>query len=571
MIARRTLRDRVGLRRILPLTGFPRGRRRASRFCPGIPLLLFLLHRTGEGLSRAHETARRAKAPTVKIKQKPEDFSVKESYRFDEVAGGAYRVYLMDKQKLSTFDALERIRRRFGLKPGAISFCGLKDKQGRTEQLIAVEDVDVDLQEPDLRLKFLGTTDRPLSAANTTSNRFSVTARALKADDLARLNVTTAEVNRLGVINYFDSQRFGSLKHGQGFIAKDLLRGDFEAALRNYMARPSPLDRSDDARAKQFWKENWRKWDRKPPFKTPSKYDRIIFKLREKPDDFVGAFLGIDADYRALLLFTYQSYLWNEGVRRYLQLTLPRESLFPLPYQAGTVLFHRDAPPEVLHRLREQTFPLFGPNTPLRDPVVKEAAEWVLKREKLTLEMLRIKEAPKLLYFKHEERPILVRPHKLVIGRTQPDELNKPLSKVNVAFTLPPGAYATLVIKRLFHFSYRDDTDEEILVTQIGVQAAQDKRAARDGTSKGRNAERPEAKPTRARTPDSEPTAPRSFRKKPEPKTVSPLPAAPEKRVGFRERQRLKKAQKAESRAVTERLKAQKPPRGRKRPGASPR
>ena len=76
------------------------------------------------------------------------------------VPEGRYRVYLMDKQKLSTFEAVERIRRRFGLCPGAISFCGLKDKQGRTEQLIAVDGRDVDMQEPDLRLKPLGQ-DRP--------------------------------------------------------------------------------------------------------------------------------------------------------------------------------------------------------------------------------------------------------------------------------------------------------------------------------------------------------------------------------------------------------------------------
>ena len=83
----------------------------------------------------------------------------------------------MDKQKLSTFEAVERIRGPVRLRPGAISFCGLKDKQGRTEQLIAVDGVEVDFQEPDLRLKPLGRTARPLSAENTTSNRFSVTVR----------------------------------------------------------------------------------------------------------------------------------------------------------------------------------------------------------------------------------------------------------------------------------------------------------------------------------------------------------------------------------------------------------
>jgi tRNA pseudouridine13 synthase len=398
----------------------------------------------------------------VRIKQRPEDFSVKESYRFEEVPGGRFRVYLMDKQKLSTFDAADRIRDAFGLKPGSISYCGLKDKQGRTEQLIAVDGADVDMQEPDLRLKYLGRSDQPLSAANITSNRFAVTVRALSEDTIGPLNLAAAEVNRLGVVNYFDSQRFGSLKHGQGFIAKDLIRGDFEAALHNYMAKPSELDRSEDAKVKGFWRDNWGRWDRRVPFEGTRKYHRILKSLRDHPGDWVRAFLQIDADYRAMLLFTYQSYLWNEGVRRYLQLLLTREQLFPMKYQAGTLLFHRDANPEVLRGLREATFPLLGPDTVIKDPRVKEAVDWVLGREKLTLEQLRIEEAPRMLYFKSEERPVLVFPQKLVVGRTQRDEINKGDVKVNVAFTLPPGAYATLVIKRLFHFVYQEETAKQI-------------------------------------------------------------------------------------------------------------
>ncbi|MGQ0504318.1 MAG: tRNA pseudouridine(13) synthase TruD [Myxococcaceae bacterium] len=399
----------------------------------------------------------------MRIKQRPEDFSVKESYRFDEVPTGRHRVYLMDKQKLSTFDAIDRIRERFGLKPGAISYCGLKDKQGRTEQLIAVDNADVELQEPDLRLKFLGRTERALSAANTTSNRFSVTVRALTEDDLPPLTLAAAEVSRLGVVNYFDSQRFGSLKHGQGFIAKDLIRGDFEAALKNYLAKPSPLDRSEDAKVKEFWRSNWGDWNLRAPFESNKKYFRILNVLREDPKDFVRAFLQIDSAYRALLLFTYQSYLWNEGVRRYLQLLLPREHMFPMQYQAGTLLFHRDADRGTLEKLRRATFPLLAPDSKIHDPKVKEAVDWVLGKEKLKLQELRIEEAAQLLFFKHEERALLAEPHKLVVGRTMRDEVNRnEFLKVNVAFTLPPGSYATLVIKRLFHFNYREDTDEEI-------------------------------------------------------------------------------------------------------------
>lgn len=398
----------------------------------------------------------------MKLKQKPEDFSVKESYRFDESPNGPYRVYLMDKQKLSTFDAVARIQNRFGLPPRSISYCGLKDKQGRTEQLIAVRGVDVDMQDEDLRLKFLGRSDAPLSARNITSNRFAVTVRQLQERELNLVTLAATEVERLGVVNYFDSQRFGSLKHGQGFIAKDLLRGDFEAALHNYLAKPSPLDRTDDAKVKQFWAANWGDWTAKVPFEAGRKYFRVIRALRDEPEDFVNAFLQIDSDYRAMLLFTYQSYLWNEGARRLLQLVLPREQIFPMPYQAGTLLHHTGGSPEVLKYLANATFPLLAPDSTFTDPKVEEAVKWVLGREKLKLEDLRIKEAPKLLFFKHEERPLIVHPEKLVIGKPRPDDFNRGFIKVNIAFTLPPGAYATLVVKRLFHFGVEKEGFEDV-------------------------------------------------------------------------------------------------------------
>nr|WP_309242962.1 tRNA pseudouridine(13) synthase TruD [Hyalangium versicolor] len=472
----------------------------------------------------------------MRIKQRPEDFSVKESFRFDEVPGGRFRVYLMDKQKLSTFEAVDRLRDAFGLKPGSISFCGLKDKQGRTEQLIAVEAADVEMQEPNLRLKYLGRTDKPLSAANITSNRFAVTVRALEEAALGPLNVASAEVNRLGVVNYFDSQRFGSLKHGQGFIAKDLIRGDFEAALKNYFAKPSELDRTEDAKVKQFWRDNWGRWDARVPFEGSKKYHRLLRSLREHPTDYVRAFLQIDADYRAMLLFTYQSFLWNEGVRRYLQLLLPREHLFPLRYQAGTLLFHRDASPEVLHTLREKAFPLLGPDSAFTDPKIEEAVHWVLGREKLALKDLVIQEARKLLFFKSEERPVLVFPHKLVLGRPQSDELNRGSMKINVAFTLPPGAYATLVVKRLFHFNWREDTAQEIRASQRPRLTEADQEESARTRPTGRMPPRPSDRSPAPREPALA---------RPAPESRGPREPSP----GFRERQRKKKEAKAQARA----------------------
>lgn len=385
----------------------------------------------------------------MKLKQRPEDFSVSESWRFDPAPRGAHYVYLMDKQKLSTFEAVERICARAGVQPSEVSYCGLKDKQGRTTQLVAVHRKPVEMQDPDLRLKPLGRTAAPLSSANTTSNRFAVTVRDVSPEDLAKLPAAVAEVQRIGVVNYFDSQRFGSLKHGQGFLVKDLMRGDAEAALRNHLARPSELDRTDDARVKGFWKDHWGDWNLKNPYPGAERYAHVLRWLRLHPQDYLGAFLRTEPRWRALQVFAYQSWLWNEGVKQYLREVVGVERLVSIKYQAGTLLFPRavDAPQARL--LRDQTFPLLGPASTFDDPVMEKAALSVLGREDMTLASLAVPGAPQI-HFDHEERPLLVVPGKLVVSEPSDDELNRDRLRVNVAFTLPPGAYATLVVKRLF-------------------------------------------------------------------------------------------------------------------------
>jgi tRNA pseudouridine13 synthase len=388
----------------------------------------------------------------MKLKQIPEDFSVTESWRFDPDPRGEWFVYLMDKQKLSTFEAVERLRVAARVHAADVSYCGLKDKQGRTTQLVAVRGTQVEMQEPDLRLKLLGRTASALSAANTTSNRFAVTVRDLSEEDVARLPASVAEVRRIGVVDYFDSQRFGSLKHGQGFLVKDLMRGEYEIALKNFLARPSELDRTDDAKVKQFWKENWGHWDRKNPHPGADRYNLVVRWLKKNPEDFLGAFLRTEPRWRGLQVFAYQSWLWNEGVKQYLRDVVGVARLVSIRYQAGTLLFPRELDRDLVVELREKTFPLLAPATRFDDPRVERAALSVLEREGQSLADLRIKDT-KQIHFDPEERPLLVHPGKLVVGEARQDDLNRARLRVNLAFTLPPGAYATLVVKRLFHWT----------------------------------------------------------------------------------------------------------------------
>ncbi|MDR0966231.1 MAG: tRNA pseudouridine(13) synthase TruD [Myxococcales bacterium] len=507
----------------------------------------------------------------MKLKQRPEDFTVTESWRFDESPRGEWRVYAMDKQKISTFDAIERIARAFDIPRSRFSFCGLKDKQGRTRQLIAVRGADVDLQEPDLRLSYLGRTRDPLSAANTTSNRFGVTVRALTREETAELPAAVADVNRLGVINYFDSQRFGSLKHGQGFIAKQLIEGDFEAALHSHLATPSFLDKTYDAKIKAFWRDHWGDWRIRCTIPGAERYEPIIRILRRDPKDFLGAFLRIDPKYRALLVFTYQSYLWNESVRRYLMSLLSGQSLIALDYQAGKLLFPREMTHDQIEALRRTTFPLLAPDTKITDPQIKRAVDWVLGRERLNLSQLRVP-GTEQIFFRHEERPIVMHPGHLLLGPARPDELNEGFQKIYLAFTLPPGAYATLTVRRLFSFTEQENREhlpavEEDVGGEIEILNA-------DGSVKSTTplTERPppsagasEAKPKNKKEKHAKR---RAMQAAAAAAGQSESPEMP-KPLGFRAKQKLRKESKARRREVAEisvaklRFKPSKATRGR--------
>ena len=134
-------------------------------------------------VARLAQTGATCYAPPVKIKQRPEDFVVREGSNFEADRDGPVWVYRMDKQKISTLQALERIGMEFGVRRRALSVCGLKDKQGRTEQLVGVEGgalgITEVVQSGDMRLQLIGRAKAPLTSQNVTANRFEVTVRDL--------------------------------------------------------------------------------------------------------------------------------------------------------------------------------------------------------------------------------------------------------------------------------------------------------------------------------------------------------------------------------------------------------
>ena len=97
-----------------------------------------------------------------------------------------------------------------------------------------------------------------------------------------------------------------------------------------------------------------------------------------------------------------------------------------------------------------ESFPLLDHTVRPEDPDVLAAVTKALAEEKLTIEEFRIR-GIRGCFLRHYERPLRVKPVGLTVsGPAVEDDRRPGRLKLRLRFELPPGAYATLVLKRLF-------------------------------------------------------------------------------------------------------------------------
>ena len=98
----------------------------------------------------------------------------------------------------------------------------------------------------ELKIETAGFAKEALDSSHSEGNRFQIIVRDLSPLELDRLRESIDPVREFGLPNYFDEQRFGNLRHGQGWIALDLLHGDTEGALKRLIASASTHDNREN-------------------------------------------------------------------------------------------------------------------------------------------------------------------------------------------------------------------------------------------------------------------------------------------------------------------------------------
>ena len=384
----------------------------------------------------------------MKLKQSPEDFQVEELTDVVPEPEGAFAFYRLEKTGWTTPDALSLVRRRWQVSPGRLSFGGLKDRHARTTQFLTIHrGPQRNLSQQNIVVTYLGQVRQPYGSQSIRGNRFRIVLRSLSEAESERALALVPELRQVGVPNYFDDQRFGSVS-GEQFIGKLLVEGKFEQALKLALTAEYEYDRAEQKREKEILTASWGDWSSLKE-KLPRGHSRsLVDYLRVHPGDFRGALERLRPELRALYLSAWQSHLWNRMLARFVEQTIPAEHLLRLSLRLGELPFPRGLTVPGLEMLKSARLPL--PSARLRRPEGdpgRELARAVLAEEGLTLEQMKVR-GSRELFFSRGDRPALIIPADLQ-AEVSDDERHLGRKKLLLSFELPRGAYATLIVKRI--------------------------------------------------------------------------------------------------------------------------
>ncbi len=302
-----------------------------------------------------------------KIKQTPEDFVVKEIIDLWLDKNGKYFYYLLKKKNYNTLRAIGHIKAK-------VKYAGNKDKKAVTEQFISVNKKIKNIRLKNLELKFIGRGNEPISLGSHKGNYFEIVAR--------NLNKNTKIEKKGKILNYFGKQRFGK---DNVEIGRNIIKRNFKEAV-GLIIKSNP---------------------------------RIKDYLQER--DYIGALRKIPLHLLKLYIHAYQSYLFNEAIKK-------------------------------IKTNKNLKIPLIGFEFELNDIKNKELKNVIIKimeKEKITPRDFIIREIPELSS-EGGYRGLFMEIKDLRTGKLENDELNKNKYKIKLNFKLDKGCYATVAVKELF-------------------------------------------------------------------------------------------------------------------------
>ena len=363
---------------------------------------------------------------------------------------GSYKhtIFWMEKFNWDTHQALHEIARKLHVSPSRFGIAGTKDKRAITKQRVSAWEISPEQLEKikirDIKLYGFEPTDKKLQLGESGGNKFEIIIRDidLPKDEIEkRLNETFLQLQK-GIPNLFGPQRFGEVRKITHLVGAEILKGKFESAVKIYLTEIFESEPEDSKEARKFLAENWNNLGfRAAAQKFPEclKYERGLCNyLAQNPADFIGAFKIFPKKLQKMFVNAVQAWVWNETA-----LELWKRKIFP------------------------EKVKIYGHETKLlKSSEADLIISHILEKEKIKSENFQIAEI-KDISSKGGERNFLLKPKDLKIMEISEDRQNSPnfassqksmisadefnigKLKACVSFSLPPGSYATVILKEI--------------------------------------------------------------------------------------------------------------------------
>lgn len=411
----------------------------------------------------------------VKLRQVPEHFIV------DEVGGpepitedwrdAPQRLYHLEKRGHDTLALLAKLSSQFRISRGDWGTAGLKDRHAVTTQMVSLpskyelcKEIGESREGERWKLTLLGGTQNKLRAGDHDGNRFTLVIGDIDHRGMQSLPGKVAQLEAHGVPNWFDAQRFGSAVNGE-LPGASILRRDFKRAMHLFLVKRHNSDRSVARQDKKRIQAAWPHLDRlqdeeikHKPFRKPL---RAFTSARDDEDPFKAAYLALPRDLRGMWLSAWQSRVWNATLAGTIYDAFEDHLLHEVPIHCGGPLLYPHAPTgkrgaakhtliqDIANRMQKlpDTIPTAAPG--IEVPHILD----LIESSGIHPEDLDLSDCDG--FVAAHERPTLIRPGDLELSQPRRDPRNGSQKhkrwEFTVSFTLPTGAYATNVIKRLFH------------------------------------------------------------------------------------------------------------------------
>ena len=414
-----------------------------------------------------------------RIKASDADFRVVELALYTPIGHGEHVYARIEKTGIPTFEAVRRIARALRIDPRSIGYAGLKDAHAITEQtlslgnapLASVEQLDV----PGVRVLSVDRHTNKLRMGHLRGNHFTIRIRDANPTSgrpgaLLQARTILDVLARYGVPNYFGEQRFG-LRGDTHLLGRALVLKDEAAFVRCLVGLPNgaaepphgeggPHEQAESPSVRQA-RALFEAGDLEASLPLwPSHMEserRAIQTLIDRPGEYHRVVRAVSAKMRSFYVSAYQSALFNRVLAR--RLTggdpMPRSGAQQARWQAlgtlvlgdlayihakGAVFLVEDPAAEQARADRLEispSGPLYGFKLTQAQGIPGESEQQVLAEEGLDLEDFRLRG----LRLKGARRPL-----RFPLSDTEVIEEGKNLV---VSFSLPPGCYATVVLREI--------------------------------------------------------------------------------------------------------------------------